>query len=231
MAIFRGLDTPLESEASSVQEGGESSLQHALIALTQMANPDKRGIEAKLGLQESARIILDIIMLAQRAKIHRADCLFVADQAYHLLNTVDASIQGRAIDVNNILRDHIKRLNRDLAVIRSIMKSFASWWILTRFWTGSRQLDKCHDILKHGMDLYLLLLRCSLSQADRRNSMRRRHTIAQNLGRRPSLDYSIRDFRDQTQPSAKASTKVRSAWRPSSRKRPQPAYPGYRQAF
>ena len=47
------------------------------------------------------------------------------------------------------------------------------------------------------MDMYVLLLRCSLSETEmeKRRSLQRRYTIARNLGRKPSLDYAVRDFR------------------------------------
>ena len=61
----------------------------------------------------------------------------------------------------------------------------------------SPTLEQCRKLLDHKMDMYVLLLRCSLSETEmeKRRSLQRRYTIARNLGRKPSLDYAVRDFR------------------------------------
>ncbi|KAF8959808.1 hypothetical protein BDZ97DRAFT_1835994 [Flammula alnicola] len=182
MGIFSDLDSPTGSDVSSTSSKG-TGMQHVQAELLQLANPGENAIEIKLGLNESAQIVLDVIKMAQRAKSRKKECTHIANEAYQLFNAVDGGIKGRAIDVNGILKDHIARLNEDLLEIRKIIKEFASWWIFSRIWSAPRGLQKCHDILNHGMEMYLLLLRCSLAQppANRRHSRSRR--------RLTSMDY------------------------------------------
>lgn len=101
---------------------------------------------------------------------------------------MDAGINGGAIDVNPVLRDHIVRLNayvchfnpsefdvisvnsRDLDQIRQTIKRLGSWWIFPRMWGAESELERCHTILEQGMEMYILLLRFSLTQFERRES-------------------------------------------------------------
>ncbi|KAH9487389.1 hypothetical protein JR316_0001464 [Psilocybe cubensis] len=162
--FFSGLDSPSESDASSIVRH-EQSLHPIQVELLQLANAGKRSIVTKLGINNSSRIVLDIVNMAQNAKSHRNECSVVASEAYLLLSVVIGGVKGRAIDVNSILRDHIARLNEDLGEILQIIKGFASWWILLRTLKAPRGLDKCHNILHHSLDMYMLLLRCSLAQS------------------------------------------------------------------
>ncbi|PPQ83838.1 hypothetical protein CVT25_000897 [Psilocybe cyanescens] len=190
--LFRGLDSPSGSDISSTSSD-EPSLDPIQVELLQLANAGRRSIETKLGINNSSRIILDIFKMAQRAKKHRIECMNVANEAYLLLNAVVGGVKGRAIDVNVILRDHIARLNEDLGEIRQIIKGFASWWILLRTLSAPRGLEKCHNILNHGMDMYLLLLRCSLAQpnaAKHAKKARRFTTVVQKPIRSPFITTS-----------------------------------------
>ncbi|KDR70068.1 hypothetical protein GALMADRAFT_145100 [Galerina marginata CBS 339.88] len=146
--------------------------------LTYLENAGKDRIETSLGLSESGRITLEIIRLSQRAKRHRKDCTYIADQAYQLVNAVDGGVKGRVIDVNNILQDHITHLNKDLEQIRKTVKKFASWWILFRSRDTPQRLEKCHDILYHSMNMYLQLLRFSLNQPAAKSPRHRRHVTS-----------------------------------------------------
>ena len=128
---------------------------------------------------------------------------------------MDGGIKGRAIDVNFILRDHIRRLNeyvspfwpfrssntsllrspRDLLRIRKLLKCFAAWWNLARLWNASQRLQKCYDILAHAMQMFLLLLRCSLVQppGNRRSSPRKKWRTVPTaaLGRQPAAASNL----------------------------------------
>lgn len=130
--LMKKSDSPLDLKASRVSDDNVSNLHYAEVACFQLARTNKQSIQAKLGLKVSAQTLLKIIrtaqvswqwlfiyytvinvdMWAQSSKFYRASCNYVADQAFHLLNAVDGGIQGRAIDVNNILRDYITRLNQ-----------------------------------------------------------------------------------------------------------------------
>ncbi|KAF8798232.1 hypothetical protein BYT27DRAFT_7218508 [Phlegmacium glaucopus] len=89
------LHTPLISTPGSK---GFRSLHYAEVTCFQLAKGKRQSVKATLGLKHSAQILLEIIRAAE---------------AFHLLNTVDGGVQGQAIDVNNILRDYITRLNQD----------------------------------------------------------------------------------------------------------------------
>ncbi|KAF8880905.1 hypothetical protein CPB84DRAFT_1851718 [Gymnopilus junonius] len=176
----------------------KSSLDLARKELIQLANTSDRKIESMLGLNSSGRIVLDIIKFAQRAKSHRKECSYIADQAFQLVNAVDGGVKGRAIDVNDILRDHIAHLNEDLAEIRKVMKRFSSWMIVLRSWSAPRKLQRCHDILQHAMQTYLLLLRCSISQPVSQAPHYRTHAASQQKsstrGRRGSTEMQERHW-------------------------------------
>jgi len=131
----------------------------------QWANAGQNDIETKIGLNNSGRIVLDIIKNARRARRHRAACTHIADQVYHLVNALDGGVKGRAIDVNPVLHDHITRLNQDLECVRQKIKSFSTWRIFARIWRESAELQACQEILDQRMDMYILLLRNSIMQA------------------------------------------------------------------
>jgi len=211
MVIFSGLGSPSDSDISSI-ENFKIGLDPVQRQLRQLASAGNNSIETKLGLNESSRIVLNIIKIAQRAKKYRKECTYLADQAYQLVNAVDGGVKGRAIDVNNILRDHIGRLNEDLGKISQIIKGFASWWILFRNWSGPRGLQQCHDILNHGMDMYLLLLRCSLAQPTVENS---------KYTKRASMQHELKD---RSNPMARPlSSNIRRNTYPSPNSKPLPS--------
>ena len=99
-------------------------------AITILASARPKTVESKLGLSDSARIVLDIVRTAQvrlpsrdaeacrsninaqRTKSRTLECVDVAEQAYHLVNAIDAGVKGNALDINNVLQDYIKRLNQ-----------------------------------------------------------------------------------------------------------------------
>ncbi|KIM47355.1 hypothetical protein M413DRAFT_440786 [Hebeloma cylindrosporum] len=184
MPFFRTLDSPSSSNGSIA----ETSADPIPPELFQWANAGQHDIETKIGLDNTGRIVLDIIKNAQRAKRHREECTQIADQVYHLVNAIDGGVKGRAIDVNPVLHDHIKRLNQDLECVRQKMKGFTTWWIFSRTWRESSELQTCQEILDRGMQMYVLLLRGSIMQPPGRNRRpatsprqasrhRRRHTF------------------------------------------------------
>ncbi|KJA20897.1 hypothetical protein HYPSUDRAFT_203477 [Hypholoma sublateritium FD-334 SS-4] len=196
MSWFSGLDSPAPGyESPSSSSNTQLALHHVSTVLLSLANSAETSIETNLGLSESALIALDIIEIAQHAKSYRKLCADIADQTYQLLNAVDGGIKGRAIDVNFILRDHIRRLNEDLLHIRKLLKCFSVWWNLARLWKAPQRLQKCYDILAHAMQMYLLLLRCSLDQppGSRRSSPRKKwRTIpSAALGRQPAAASNL----------------------------------------
>lgn len=69
--------------------------------------------------------------------------------------------------------------SRDLAEIRKIIKRFTSWWIVFNSWSTPQRLQKCHDILKHAMQTYLLLIRCSIHQPPSQAPRYRRYAASQ----------------------------------------------------
>ncbi|KAF9042314.1 hypothetical protein BJ165DRAFT_1486783 [Panaeolus papilionaceus] len=89
---------------------------------------------ARVGLNKSARLVLDIIGIAQRAGKYRAQCREIADSAFQLVNAIDAGVQHKVVDISNVLKDHVERLNRDLEVIVNTLKPYASqsWWTRIR---------------------------------------------------------------------------------------------------
>ncbi|PPR06555.1 hypothetical protein CVT26_000733 [Gymnopilus dilepis] len=103
-------DSPSNFDAFSPTPTQES-MDLARQQLKQLVAAGSNKVETKLGLNSAAQIVLDIIKFAQRAKSHRKDCTYIADQAYQLVNAVDGGVKGRAIDVNDILREHILHLN------------------------------------------------------------------------------------------------------------------------
>lgn len=131
MSWFSGLDSPASGyESPSSSFNTQLALHHVSTVLLSLANSAETSVETNLGLSESALIALDIIQIAQvhnilintcnqpilticpqHAKSYRNLCADIADQTYQLLNAVDGGIKGRAIDVNFILKDHIRRLN------------------------------------------------------------------------------------------------------------------------
>ncbi|KAF8190077.1 hypothetical protein BJ912DRAFT_965689, partial [Pholiota molesta] len=178
MPMFSGLD----SSVVSVNSSKDLSLNLIEIELLQLANAADNTLEAKLGLSSSARITLDVIMMAQHAKSHRKACTDIADQTYQLFNALDGGVKGRAIDINGILRDHITRLNDDLLQIRKTISRFASWWNISRIWKARQKIQKCYEILGHSMQMYLLLLRFSLAQpTPKRWSRDRKRSPGPNL--------------------------------------------------
>ncbi|KAF8798218.1 hypothetical protein BYT27DRAFT_7123256 [Phlegmacium glaucopus] len=188
---MRILNKSLGPKTSGGNGDRVSSLQYAEVACFQLARVKRQSIKAKLGLKHSAQILLEIIGAAESSKFYRAACVYVANQAFHLLNAVDGGVQGQAIDVNNILRDYIIRLNQDFLSIHKILMGFTSWWSFSRFWSASGEIKRCHDLVGYGMSMYLLLLRCSLARGDQRDALRWQYTVAQSLGRNPTLNHSI----------------------------------------
>lgn len=59
-----------------------------------------------------------------------------------------------------------RSLYSDLNQIRQTIRRLGSWWFFSRIWGAEKELARCRDILQQGMDKYVLLLRCSLSQPD-----------------------------------------------------------------
>ncbi|KAF9475351.1 hypothetical protein BDN70DRAFT_255042 [Pholiota conissans] len=163
MQIFSGLDSSVCSE-TALTLSKPDPLNRIESELLQLVNAADDTLEAKLGLSSSARITLEVMLMAQQAKSHRKVCINIADQTYQLFNALDGGVKGRAIDINGILRDHIVRLNEDLVQIRKIIKYFTSWWSISRIWKARRRLQKCYDILSNAMQMYLLLLKYSLSR-------------------------------------------------------------------
>ncbi|CAA7266437.1 unnamed protein product [Cyclocybe aegerita] len=203
MPFFRGLDSAPASETSSVASL-EAPLYTARLALTRLASTSKhKSITAKLDLVQSGRIALDIVEVARRANIRRKDCISIAEEAYQLVNAVDGGVKGRAIDVNNVLKDFVARLNRDLDEVRVILKRFSSCWAFFRFRSASRDLGRCHDILSNGMEMYLLLLKCSIAQPERRDSLRQKYEVM--VGRQSSLDHHHDRSRQHPQKTAPTS--------------------------
>jgi hypothetical protein len=199
----------------------DTTLQHAQLALSQIIsdNESDEVAKTKLGLSDSGRIALDIIRAAQvcwasfryyttvptlkrihlhdqRARSHREACTFIAEQAYQLVNAMDAGVKGGAIDVTDFVRDHVVRLNayvdpnsprppnlsywpplrifcRDLDEINNALKHLGSWWTFPRIWRSQNNLVRCHDILEQEMKLYILLIKCCLAQSERQDSMRK----------------------------------------------------------
>ncbi|KAJ3515567.1 hypothetical protein NLJ89_g1674 [Agrocybe chaxingu] len=187
MPFFRGLDSAPASETSSVASL-EAPLYTARLALTRLASTSKhKAVTAKLGLVQSGRIALDIVEVTRRANIRRKDCISIAEEAYQLVNAVDGGVKGRAIDVNNVLRDYVARLNRDLDEVRNILRRFTSYWAFFRFRSASRDLGRCHDILSNAMEVYLLLLKCSLAQHERRDCLRQKYESM--VGQRSPIDH------------------------------------------
>jgi hypothetical protein len=200
MKIFNKLNkSSLGPKASRATTGDSedrvsNNLQYAEIACFQLASVKRRSIPSKLGLKHSAQILLDIIKAAQNSKFYRAACIHVANQAFHLLNAVDGGVQGGAIDVNNVLRDYINRLNQDFISIWKILTNYTSWWSFSYFWAASREIQKCHDLVDYGMAMYLLLLRCSIARGEEQIALRWQYNqaVAHSLGQKTSsFNYSI----------------------------------------
>jgi hypothetical protein len=50
-------------------------------------------------------------MTEEHARKHRKTCIFIAEQAYQLVNAIDAGVKGGALDTDDVLQEHIARLN------------------------------------------------------------------------------------------------------------------------
>ncbi|KAF5313216.1 hypothetical protein D9619_003727 [Psilocybe cf. subviscida] len=114
MPIFKGLDRTHSAEVSAIRAARRAKPSQIYGDLVYLAGLGEDHLESRIGLRESAQLVLQIFKTAQSAKTHQSQCVDIAAQSYYLLNAVDGGVNGRAIDIDNILHSHVLQLNESV---------------------------------------------------------------------------------------------------------------------